>query len=217
MDSGVLQGCPLSGSLYVIAANSFLLDIEVSLNNGSSSLGAARACADDLGAVIRKNRGYSRLARVFRNARLFANLVLKPAKCFVIPLRGPAREPYTSELRQILIDADAEWADFQMVDVCTYLGFQIGPGATVDAQWSEALAKHASRTVELSRQGAPVQVAAKLHADRALPVLGYISQLVPLGWKECQRQRHLVARILRAPSSMLRMGDCFALAEWGGP
>eukprot|EP00959_Pyramimonas_sp_CCMP1952_P243679 5093574-Pyramimonas_sp.AAC.1 len=63
MNSGVLQGCPLSGSLYVIASNPFLLDLEHCLVARGRLLGVVRACADDLGAVLFHNRAYPRLAR----------------------------------------------------------------------------------------------------------------------------------------------------------
>eukprot|EP00959_Pyramimonas_sp_CCMP1952_P448434 9389749-Pyramimonas_sp.AAC.1 len=89
MDSGVLRGCPPCGSWYEVAAIVFLLDLEQCLGTASSLLGVTRSCADDLGAVILKNTGRPRLVRVFRRARRFANLVLKPKKCFVMHSRGP--------------------------------------------------------------------------------------------------------------------------------
>ena len=46
---GIIQGCPLSGSLFVIALNPFLNCFETLLGTGE----IMRAFADDLGAVFR--------------------------------------------------------------------------------------------------------------------------------------------------------------------
>ena len=48
--SGVLQGCPLSASLFVIAINPFLVNFEKVLVN--NSYGVLYACADDLGGAL---------------------------------------------------------------------------------------------------------------------------------------------------------------------
>ena len=211
MWSGVLQGCPLSGSLYVIAANAFLMDLESCMVRNQKMFGVTRSCADDIGAVVYRLRGYSQLARVFRLSACFANLHLKHKKCIEIPLRDPACPDAMAALRTQLCRADPLWASFDFSSSCTYLGFQIGPGATIGAQWVAPLSNHATRTIDFSRQGAPISVLADLYRERALPVLGYVAQLVPLGWKVSQTQRHLISRLLRTPSGMLRTGDCFSL------
>eukprot|EP00959_Pyramimonas_sp_CCMP1952_P046515 971546-Pyramimonas_sp.AAC.1 len=54
-------------------------------------------------------------------------------------------------------------------NVCAYLGFRIGPGASVADQWQEPLAKHRARAVDISSSGAPVSVMASLYRERAVP------------------------------------------------
>ena len=52
--SGLLQGCPLSGSLFVIAIDPLLHIIKIHL--GGYSIAWARAFADDIGMALRQLR-----------------------------------------------------------------------------------------------------------------------------------------------------------------
>ena len=50
--SGVLQGCPLSGSLLVIVIDPLLHMFKTQLEN--TGLATTRACADDIGVALRQ-------------------------------------------------------------------------------------------------------------------------------------------------------------------
>eukprot|EP00974_Lingulodinium_polyedra_P047311 4539119-Lingulodinium_polyedra.AAC.1 len=50
--SGVLQGCPLSGLLFVISIDPFLRKMKADIDIQARD--RARACAGDIGAVIRE-------------------------------------------------------------------------------------------------------------------------------------------------------------------
>ena len=60
---GVLQGCPLSGSLFVMAIDPLLHMFRIMLED--SALGAVRACADDIGIALRTSGASSFLYDVF--------------------------------------------------------------------------------------------------------------------------------------------------------
>ncbi|CAK0873083.1 unnamed protein product [Prorocentrum cordatum] len=119
--------------------------------------------------------------------------------------------PY-SRLRAALLAVDASWADFTFASSVAHLGFQVGPGASRADQWRAPLAKHLLRATEISRRGAPSGAVEELHRTRALPVLSSAAELAPLGWQEARGQRALIARLPRAPCTML-----LALARWNGP
>eukprot|EP00959_Pyramimonas_sp_CCMP1952_P018491 390655-Pyramimonas_sp.AAC.1 len=53
--SGVLQGDPASGTLFVLAVHPFGQDLKSNLD--SKRLGISRWCADDLGAAVMAQRG----------------------------------------------------------------------------------------------------------------------------------------------------------------
>ena len=209
MNSGVLQGCPLSGSMFVVAVNPFLLDLEASLCSPSPTLGAVGACADDIGAVVWRKRAYRRLARVFSWADRLANLHLKATKCKAIPLWAAMTDDVAAALRDILHDANPDWQSFEITDKCIYLGLWIGPFATCDDQWTTPDLKHHIRTVSISQQGAPVETAVKLYNERAFSTLSYVMQLTDTPWALGQRQRHITARLFRTPCSMLATSDVF--------
>ena len=82
--SGALQGCPASAFLFTVALDPFLYIFEHTLI--SHSLGILRACADDLGAALRKLAALKKFFPIFALAEAAAGLVLKPSKCIIIPL-----------------------------------------------------------------------------------------------------------------------------------
>ena len=85
---GVLQGCPFSGTIFVIALDPFLCLFELALQDpgGGEPLGILRACADDLGVSLRARSALIRLHDVFLRAASVAGLELKNEKVVLIPV-----------------------------------------------------------------------------------------------------------------------------------
>ena len=73
---GVLQGCPLSGSLFVIAIDPLLHLFEKYIV--SPGWGHLYACADDIGASLFRLEALSALFRLFERMRKASGLTLKP-------------------------------------------------------------------------------------------------------------------------------------------
>ena len=69
MLSGVLQGCALSGSLFVIAIDPFLRYASKLLEGHEHN--TLRACADDLGAVLSHFTGLRQLYHAFHRFGVF--------------------------------------------------------------------------------------------------------------------------------------------------
>ena len=96
--SSVLQGRPLSGSLFAICADSFVRELCSRVD--SNNRGLIRACAEDIGQVSRSIKTLKYVAPAFAAARKVAGLAFNSVKCVIIPLA-----PFSDELVETL----AEW------------------------------------------------------------------------------------------------------------
>ena len=81
--AGVLQGCPLSATLFVFAINPFLVHFEIALRGRYE--GVTRACADDVGICLTDYRSLMVVYKVFALAKELANLCLKPKNATLSP------------------------------------------------------------------------------------------------------------------------------------
>ena len=136
--SGVLQGCPGSGLLFNIAIDPFLFNFEEVIP--MRQRGLVRACADDIGAVLKKLSGLVHLEKVFRKAERLSGLVLGPAKCKLVPIDVPFSDAVKDEIQNWLHQNLPCWEHFSVVPAAKYLGIYMGPKA-MDFNWTLPLAK----------------------------------------------------------------------------
>lgn len=94
---GVIQGCPMSATLFLFAFEPFLLALDNLLDATGDSIN--RACADDIACLLQHIAPLRKVRSVFRAAELAANLYVKPQKCVIIPV-GRRCDPATIELHQ---------------------------------------------------------------------------------------------------------------------
>ena len=87
--SGVIQGCPFSGMLFVFALGPFLHAIEVLMD--SPGISTTRACADGIGAAISSLQHMRVFHSLFKVLRWASNLRLSPPKCVIVPVTGRCR------------------------------------------------------------------------------------------------------------------------------
>ena len=83
MFSGILQGCPLSGCLLVIAINPLLIALEGISSDKKQTV--VKAWADDIGIVLQQLRPVPRVAELFALLERISALQLKAAKCAIVP------------------------------------------------------------------------------------------------------------------------------------
>ena len=94
---GILQGCPASGSLFVLAIDPFLRMLK------SKLLGArTKAFADDL-ATILKELSHTRIAReCFDRFRAVSGMALKPTKCKLLPLGAELTDDHKARVQSFI-------------------------------------------------------------------------------------------------------------------
>ena len=82
--SGVLQGCPLSGTLFVFVMDPLLWSFRRYLIGS-----VTRSCADDIGMALRRLEVLALVFELFEVSRLVSLLTFRPAKCVPIILLVP--------------------------------------------------------------------------------------------------------------------------------
>ena len=216
--AGILQGCPGSGSFFVVALEPFLWKFDCILKAqdrrrlGDASLAAnvIRACADDIAFALCRLDTLVALKKVYDEAAVLSLLCLKPRKCVLVTVRGPPSPAHALEIRQWLARSAPGWESFQISGRAKYLGFMLGPEAA-QAQWRAAVAKYDERTRMIAATGAPPSVTARLYASRAVPTMSYIWQLVPLATEVRKREIFASMRcstFLRARAPSLPSSTC---------
>ena len=125
VESGVIQGCPLSGTLFALAAGPLLRAIHFLLQPDE----VCRAFADDIAAALASLAQLAPLCKLFRDYEEVSALSLGAPKCIIIPLSRSYDGPTRRIIHQYLTDHVPHCANFTIADSREYLGFHIGPGA----------------------------------------------------------------------------------------
>lgn len=153
---GILQGCPISGSIFAAVLDAALRAMDTALVAGR--FGMVRACADDLGAVARRKQALLRLRHPFVVARAAAGPRLRADKCKSFVLGAPLSPGLAMRLEGWLLVVGPEWCRFEVCEIGEHIGFYPG---RVEAS--------------LVWRGAR-----ELYRTRALTTLTYVGQLSPL-------------------------------------
>ena len=173
---GVLQGCPLSGSLFVLGIDPLLYLFSHYLH--SADRGRVRACADDIGIALRKLEYLKHVYRVFDTFAKISGLKLKPRKCVLILTSLKAVDENISTVRRWLVDNIPEWTYFKVTNHGKYLGVYLGPDSA-GHQWITPIQKFRDRVTMINASKGPLSLAALQFNTKALSVLQYVGQLVP--------------------------------------
>ena len=94
--------------------------------------------------------------RLEQNADLLAELVVEQGASFDVAGNS---ENMPTAVREALVAADPEWAAFPIVSSLEYLGLMMGPGVTLEMQWSAPLKKYVERVGDIARSRADAHAA----------------------------------------------------------
>jgi len=174
--SGIIQGCPLAGSLFALLLDPFLAAMRQAL--GHDSNGIVRACADDIATALPSINTLKRLYPIFLQAERFASLCLQTSKTCIVPVATAISPEVIEIIRCWLILHTPTWFGIKIQGSAKYLGFLLGPTAASHGSNAQRL-KWSNRTKAIARSGVPLQISILAYHTRALSTLSYIAQLVP--------------------------------------
>ena len=191
--AGVLQGCPASGSLVVIAINPFLNLIETKL---CAPREVCRAFADDLAAVLRSIEALKPISSLFKLLQAVSGMALKAKKCVIVPLGCSLSQELIDHIREWLKKRIPSWSSFSIAEEAKYLGFNLGPGVEDDGGvWVGPCAKWESRAGVLAKAKLAPAIGISEYNSRAVSTLSYVGQLFPFPESQLQKEKSLVQRI----------------------
>ena len=196
--SGIIQGCPASGSVFVLSVDGFLR-----LLNSLDPDTVNRAFADDIGSVIPALYHLPKYYRAFNLFEKISGLALKPKKCAIIPLGRAFTENLAKEITEYLKTHAPGWAAFAIRTASEYLGFIIGPGGGNDASWEKAFKNFTSTADEIGKARLAPSIGTDLYSIKAFPRLSYIPQLCTPPKKTHQIETHAIEVILHIPHNTL--------------
>ena len=122
--SGVLQGCPLSGFLFVRSIDPLVHLFQNKIED--RALGAVRACADDIGASLKALYYLPILHTAFEEFQNVSGLTLKPQNCAIILTSLIASPGNCAAVANWLTEHCPDWASMQITNAGKDLGFQLG-------------------------------------------------------------------------------------------
>ena len=91
--------------------------------------GEVRACADDIGIVLKRLSSLKSVFRLFCMFEKVSGLALKPPKCVIIPLSVQVTPGNAQVFSEWLHRELGDWAHFKIADKGKYLGIYLGPAA----------------------------------------------------------------------------------------
>ena len=196
--SGILQGCPLSGTLFAMSLDSFLRMICSVLPSSST-----KAFADDLAIVIGQLKELPKLARCFEILHKTATLALKPSKCILIVL-GAADGDGTKERAQAYVNHIVpQWSNFIHARRGRYLGAILGPEGGAAATWEAPLKKLEARVEQGTANTLGPSLCVPLINRHALTVTSYVEQFSDPPAHLAKLDLSISERALRLPHNTL--------------
>ena len=210
--SGILQGCPGSGTIFTWCLDPFLFCIL----DGLGKDGLVRACAGDVSVAVKSLRTSAKVEGTYRLIQRLTLLQVKPKKCVIIPTRDVVTPELRENIREWLRRWIPAWSEFAIEGRGKLLGVVIGPSAG-GFQWLAAEAKYERRTLDIASTRAPPSVALRLHATRAVPTLGYLAQVLEPPPQAISSQLARFHALCHIPNNSFSLTAAYKMAEAGGP
>ena len=208
--NGVLQGCPLSGSLFAIGADPI---VHACSRMDITHTSTTRWFADDCAAVFDHPRGLLAILGIFERISPLCGLVLKHKKFQVVAL-GRQPEEMIPLISQWIDEHIPCWRGVKVTGAGKYLGTWVGPWAG-KYFFKDAIAKWEHRAQLIAAAGTSALVTLRAYNIHAISVLSYLCQFHPLPPEAFAKEQPILSKLLKIPHMSWGSGGPFALAEMG--
>ena len=189
--AGTKQGCPLSGSLFVLVIDPVIAFLQSRLGPCDS----IRAFADDLAAVIRNMwLTLPGIVDAFMIIARVTNLHLKIKKTTLVPLWRCD----VNNVRMLMKELVPSWAEVGIKRAGKYLGFMLGPNAN-DMSWDAPVAKWESRVLAIRSFGIGLFGSILQYNSLAISCMGFISQLEHVPVPVLHKETRMLQLLTRGP------------------
>jgi hypothetical protein len=208
--SGIIQGCPASGTIFVLVVDPFLRLLKACLQGSVS-----RAFADDIGTLIAQLLQLPTLHKAFKNFEDISGLALKHKKCVIVPLGRLIDDDRIKEVKNYISTYTPEWAAFDVRDCAEYLGMIVGPGGGNDASWEKPLNKFRNRSLDIAKSDIAPSIGIDLYNGRAVPTMSYVPQLCEITPKVEKEELLALQRVFHLPHHAFPKESYYYLLESG--
>jgi hypothetical protein len=196
---GIMQGCPLSGSLYAASldpgARAFR---KVDARTG----GLTRMCADDIGSSIPDLSALVLYQKVFGVLSRLAGQTLKPSKMFLIPVCFVNWDNTHKLFSDWIHSHVPAWDSIKIVSSAVYLGVAMGPTAG-SKMFTSTLDKWMCRSRLIGLAGTPASTTIRAYNIHAISCLGYLCQFAFLPQHALAVEPAIVSSLLKVPFKAL--------------
>ena len=212
IESGILQGCPLSGSLFALALDTF-----IRMYNAELPGQMMKAFADDMATVLDRLGLLPRVYRCYSLLEKATGLAVKPTKSVFI-LLGVNTNDATDEVQRaqnFVRKFVPEWSGVKFAWVGKYLGFNIGQRGGTCSSWDAPVAKFKAR-VEIVASNPHAPSLLMVYYNRSVcTTLSYVEELCPPPPDLAKMETTAITRILKLPAWALATDGAVKLKDCG--
>ena len=208
--SGILQGCPVSGSLFVMAIDPFLRMLRKKVFGART-----KAFADDIASALGSLSLLRSMFMCFERFRKISGLALKPKKCKLLPLGAPLDRDLHAKVKDYINKTVPGWNDFAICDSGEYLGFQLGHKGGTSLSWEKPLQKFQRLVGELSAWGVSASIGTQSYVSKIASVTSYVEQLCTPSQQYLLSEVSAIEKVLHCPHNTLPKDAPYLLHQAG--
>eukprot|EP00973_Karenia_brevis_P032091 4426791-Karenia_brevis.AAC.1 len=189
-------------------AREFLFLIQSGIGQGCPLSGAMRACADDLASLIYDLHTLKLMHKAFKIVEQSSGLCLSVGKLCFIPVNMSCNNALLCDLRRWLWENIPDWHGVEISGWGIYLGIPVGPVAHFNI-FAKTIQKYIERSHMLTMALLAPSLNTIAYNSMVMTVLGHILQLHDPSIVLLQTEKRMIHSVLRLPYNTFAAGEYF--------